>query len=197
MAARRRAEDSAEPSDEGVPADRERQLSLHSDGADSRELGYRGPTVCKIVGIGYRQLDYWTRTGLISPSVRAPSGSGVPRLYSFKDIVELRVMKRLQDAGVSLQRVRAAVDELRRRGGSLTDVTLLSDGSTVYWIDDDAEVIDLLHRGEGVFAIALGPVVESLRGEVVSFPAEAIGNQEGEAERIPHDSGEVVGGTED
>lgn len=137
-------------------------------------VGFRGPTVCKIVGITYRQLDYWARTGLVVPSVRDAKGSGTQRLYSFDDLVELRVMKRLLDTGVSLQRVRQAVEELRRRGRTPGDVTLLSDGTTVYALDDNAQVIDLLARGQGVFAIALGPVVSELQGEVAQFPFEEV-----------------------
>ncbi len=137
-------------------------------------VGFRGPTVCKIVGITYRQLDYWARTGLVVPSVRDAKGSGTQRLYSFDDLVELRVMKRLLDTGVSLQRVRQAVEELRRRGRTPGDVTLLSDGATVYALDDNAQVIDLLARGQGVFAIALGPIVSELRGEVTQFPFEEV-----------------------
>ncbi len=136
--------------------------------------GYRGPTVCKIVGITYRQLDYWARTGLVTPSVRQAQGSGSQRLYSFDDVVQLRVVKRLLDTGVSLQRVRMAIEELAARGQSVADVTLVSDGTSVYGVDDNAQVIDLLQRGQGVFAIALGPVVEQLKGEVTAFPSEAI-----------------------
>ncbi len=147
---------------------------LRFDEHDDHLVGFRGPTVCKIVGITYRQLDYWARTGLVVPSVRDAQGSGTQRLYSFDDLVELRVMKRLLDTGVSLQRVRQAVEELRRRGRTPGDVTLLSDGTTVYALDDNAQVIDLLARGQGVFAIALGPVVNELRGEVAQFPFEEV-----------------------
>lgn len=143
-------------------------------GDDTSRVGYRGPTVCKIVGITYRQLDYWARTELVQPSVREAKGSGSQRLYSFDDVVALRVVKRLLDTGVSLQRVRTAVDELRQRGRSLADVTLVADGSSVYAVDDSQQVIDLLARGQGVFAIALGPVVDELRGEVTAFPTEAV-----------------------
>lgn len=136
--------------------------------------GFRAPTVCKIVGISYRQLDYWARTELLVPSVRAAKGSGTQRLYSFDDVVQLRVIKRLLDAGVSLQRVRFAVEELRARGQTVAEVTLVSDGTSVYALDDNAQVIDLLQRGQGVFAIALGPVVEELRGEVTAFPRETL-----------------------
>lgn len=141
-------------------------------GDDLTAVGYRGPTVCKIVGITYRQMDYWARTGLVTPSVQQAEGSGTQRLYSFDDIVQLRVVKRLLDTGVSLQRVRLAIEEVRRRGRSIADVTLVSDGSSVFMMDDNAQVIDLLQRGQGVFAIALGPVVDELRGEVTAFPTE-------------------------
>lgn len=148
------------------------QLRLDVGPAGGDLEGYRGPTVCKIVGITYRQLDYWARTGLVNPSVRQADGSGTQRLYSFDDIVQLRVVKRLVDTGVSLQRVRLAIDELRDRGRSPADVTLVSDGTSVFMVDDNAQVIDLLQRGQGVFAIALGPVVEELRGEVTAFRTE-------------------------
>jgi DNA-binding transcriptional MerR regulator len=136
--------------------------------------GYRGTSVTKIVGITYRQLDYWARTGLVEPSVRKATGSGTQRLYSFDDVVRLRVVKRLLDTGVSLQKVRRAVDELRARGRSLADATLVSHGDSVYLLDDDAELVDLLKRGQGVFAIALGPVIDELEGEVAAFPRERI-----------------------
>lgn len=148
------------------------QLRLDVGTAGGNTEGYRGPAVCKIVGITYRQLDYWARTGLVNPSVRQAEGSGTQRLYSFDDIVQLRVVKRLVDTGVSLQRVRLAIDELRGRGRSPSDVTLVSDGTSVFMVDDNAEVIDLLARGQGVFAISLGPVVDELRGEVTAFPTE-------------------------
>jgi DNA-binding transcriptional MerR regulator len=138
------------------------------------DVGYRGPAACTAAGITYRQLDYWARTGLVEPSLRKAEGSGTQRLYSFDDVVRLRVVKRLLDAGVSLQKVRLAVDELRVRGQSLADATLVSDGTSVFTVDDDAQVLDLVRRGQGVFAIALDPVVTELRGEVASFPAEPV-----------------------
>jgi DNA-binding transcriptional MerR regulator len=150
------------------------QLSLDVGEAAGVREGYRGPTACKIVGITYRQLDYWARTKLVEPTVRKATGSGTQRLYSFDDVVRLRVVKRLLDTGVSLQKVRLAVDELRAHGHSLADATLVSDGEAVYAVGDDAQVFDLLRRGQGVFAIAVGPVVEELEGEVASFPAERL-----------------------
>jgi DNA-binding transcriptional MerR regulator len=133
--------------------------------------GYRGPAVCDVVGITYRQLDYWARTGLVPPSIRQAEGSGSQRLYAFEDIVRLRVVKRLLDAGVSLERIRAALVELAAQGRTLSDVTLASDGRTVYAIDDDRQLLDLLRRGQGVFAIALEPLVDELRGEVSLLPS--------------------------
>ncbi|MFP4311752.1 MAG: MerR family transcriptional regulator [Nitriliruptoraceae bacterium] len=146
---------------------------LRLDVGDEEE-GFRGPTVCKIVGITYRQLDYWARTGLVEPSLRRAEGSGTQRLYSFDDIVRLKVVKRLLDTGVSLQKVRFAVEELRRAGSSLAETTLISDGNTVYALDDDARLLDLLRRGQGVFALALDPVVKELKGEVTAFPSERV-----------------------
>lgn len=137
-------------------------------------VGYRGPTACKAAGITYRQLDYWARTRLVEPSVRRASGSGTQRLYSFEDVVRLRVVRRLLDTGISLQKVRLAVEELRAHGRSLADVTLVSDGSSVYAVDDDATMVDLLRRGQGVFAIDLGPLVDELEGEVTAFPSERL-----------------------
>ena len=74
--------------------------------------GYRVPEVCRTIGITYRQLDYWARTGLVTPSIREAGGSGTQRLYSFKDLVQLRVIKKLIDAGVTLQRVKSRYGEL-------------------------------------------------------------------------------------
>ncbi len=141
---------------------------------DEHRVGYRGPTVCKIVDITYRQLDYWARTELVTPSVQQAQGSGTQRLYSFDDLVELRVIKRLLDTGVSLQRVREAIEELRARGQTAADLTLVSDGSTIYALDDQRELIDLLAGGQGVFGISVGPVVDQLRGEVTEFPVEEV-----------------------
>jgi DNA-binding transcriptional MerR regulator len=141
-------------------------------GLEDGPVGYRGPAVCKIVGISYRQLDYWTTTGLVSPSVRDADGSGSQRLYAFDDIVQLKVIKRLLDAGVSLQRIRAAIEFVQDRGLSLQHITLLSDGTSVYALDDKNDIIDLLQRGQGVFAIALDPVYAEVEAEITKLPSE-------------------------
>src|SRR6201991_1677731 len=120
------------------------------------DIGYRGPTACAAGGITYRQLDYWARTGLVEPTIRAAQGSGSQRLYSFRDILVLKVVKRLLDTGVSLQNIRLAVDHLRRRGvADLARITLFSDGTTVYECSSPEEGVDLLQGGQGVFGIAV------------------------------------------
>ncbi len=137
------------------------------------DLGYRGPTACNAAGITYRQLDYWARTGLIEPTVRGASGSGSQRLYSFRDILILKVIKRLLDAGISLQQIRTAVVHLRERGtDDLTRVTLMSDGASVYECTSNDEVIDLLQGGQGVFGIAIGGVWREIEGTLAELPSE-------------------------
>jgi len=137
------------------------------------DTGYRGPTACNAAGITYRQLDYWARTGLVEPSVRGATGSGTQRLYSFRDILVLKVIKRLLDAGISLQQIRTAVQHLRTRGtDDLTRVTLMSDGATVYECTSNDEVIDLLQGGQGVFGIAIGGVWREIEGSLAQLPSE-------------------------
>lgn len=137
------------------------------------DFGFRGPTACSAAGITYRQLDYWARTGLVDPTVRSATGSGTQRLYSFKDILLLKIIKRLLDAGVSLQQIRVAIDHLRERGtDDLTQVTLMSDGASVYECRSADEVIDLLQGGQGVFGIAVGGVWKEIEGSLHSLPSE-------------------------
>jgi DNA-binding transcriptional MerR regulator len=141
--------------------------------APDESVGYRGPTACSAAGITYRQLDYWARTELVVPSVRSAAGSGSQRLYSFKDILVLKVVKRLLDTGVSLQNIRAAVDALRLRGvDDLARITLLSDGTTVYECTSTEEVVDLLRGGQGVFGIAVSGALRELAGSLASLPSE-------------------------
>ncbi|HWH01764.1 MAG TPA: MerR family transcriptional regulator [Pilimelia sp.] len=146
-----------------------------TDGAadDDTTVGYRGVTACHAVGISYRQLDYWARTALVVPSIRDASGSGTQRLYSFRDLVVLKVVKRLLDAGVSLQNIRKAIETLRSRGvGDLAGITLISDGTTVYECRSPEEVVDLLQGGQGVFGIAIGGAFKEIEGSLSHLPAE-------------------------
>jgi DNA-binding transcriptional MerR regulator len=137
------------------------------------DVGYRGPTACAAAGITYRQLDYWARTQLVEPSVRPAHGSGSQRLYSFTDILVLKVVKRLLDTGVSLQQIRTAVSHLRDRGvHDLAQITLMSDGVSVYECTSPDEVVDLVQGGQGVFGIALGRVWQEVEGTLADLPAE-------------------------
>lgn len=143
--------------------------------------GYRAPQVCKLVGITYRQLDHWARTGLLMPSLRKARGSGTQRLYSFTDLLRLRVVKRLLDAGLSLRKIRKAVEWMRDEMGAaqpLVDFTLVSDGTDIWVKDQEDEAaelfLDLLKRGQGVFGIAIGQVQRDLEGEILEmFPPAA------------------------
>jgi DNA-binding transcriptional MerR regulator len=148
------------------------QPSAALSAEDGAEMGYRGPTACAAAGITYRQLDYWARTALVEPTVRAAHGSGSQRLYSFRDILVLKVVKRLLDTGISLQQIRAAVQHLRDRGSAdLAQVTLMSDGVSVYECTSTDEVVDLLQGGQGVFGIALGRVWREVEGDLAVLPA--------------------------
>ncbi|MET9903197.1 MerR family transcriptional regulator [Streptomyces sp. NPDC006446] len=139
------------------------------------EVGYRGPTACAAAGITYRQLDYWARTGLVEPSVRPAYGSGTQRLYSFRDVVVLKIVKRFLDTGVSLQNIRTTVQHLRERGfQDLGRMTLMSDGATVYECTSPDEVHALLQGGQGVFGIAVGVVWRDVEGALSQLHGERV-----------------------
>jgi len=139
----------------------------------SSEIGYRGATACAAAGISYRQLDYWALTGLVEPTIRGAAGSGSQRLYGFRDILVLKIVKRLLDAGVSLQNIRSAVSHLRDRGAEdLTKITLMSDGASIYECTNSEEIFDLLQGGQGVFGIAVGKVWNEVEGSLTHLQGE-------------------------
>jgi DNA-binding transcriptional MerR regulator len=178
------SKDGGQPQERGAAIERagEQGLLFGDDlTAHPENVGYRGPTACAAAGITYRQLDYWARTALVEPSVRAAHGSGSQRLYSFRDILVLKVVKRLLDTGISLQQIRAAVDHLSDRGTSdLARLTLMSDGVTVYECTSADEVVDLLAGGQGVFGIALGRIWQEVDGTLAELPAEQAEPPEGQ-----------------
>jgi len=133
--------------------------------------GFRGPQVCKIIGITYRQLDYWARTDLIRPSVADAKGSGSQRLYSYADLVELKVVKSLLDAGVSLQKSRRAIEYLRENvGADVASTHLVLDGSRSILARNGEQIIDLLRNGQGVLnVVPLGPVVEDIDAKILEL----------------------------
>jgi DNA-binding transcriptional MerR regulator len=138
--------------------------------ASQKETGFRGPQVCKIVGITYRQLDYWARTDLLRPSLTDAAGSGSQRRYSYQDIVELKVVKQLLDAGVNLQKARTAIHTLRQAGEDLGTANLVLSGENSILIKSDEGLMDLLRGGQGVFNIVpLAGVVDELQAAILTF----------------------------
>lgn len=139
-------------------------------GQEGPEQGYRGPQVCSIVGISYRQLDYWARTDLLRPSISEAKGSGTQRRYSYRDLLELKVIKRLLDAGVSLQSARRAIEVLRKSGEDVATANLVLNGSQSVLARSGEEIIDLLQGGQGVLNIvALAGVVEELDAAILDL----------------------------
>lgn len=141
-------------------------------------VGYRGPTVCQITDITYRQLDYWTRTNLVTASIASAAGSGSHRLYSFRDLLMIKMIKALIDAGISLQNVRKAVDHLAARGvEDLSGLTLMSDGVSVYECRSAEDVTDLLAGGQGVFGLAVPGLVKDLSATITELETSASNRQ--------------------
>jgi DNA-binding transcriptional MerR regulator len=167
-----------------VPLSEQPGLFATDDPADADDVGYLGKTAMEAADITYRQLDYWARTGLVVPSVRPAKGSGSQRLYSFRDILVLKTVKRLLDLGISLQNVKAAINALREMGvQDLSSVTLISDGASVYTMTSPDELVDLLAGGQGVFAIAVGKVASETRGQLATLPSERVVEENDELAR--------------
>tara|TARA_B110000438_G_scaffold130292_1_gene126502 strand:- start:1137 stop:1580 length:444 start_codon:yes stop_codon:yes gene_type:complete len=136
------------------------------------QQGYTGPEVCKITGITYRQLDHWTTSSLIKASIRNLKGSGFHRIYSFQDIIQIKLVNKLREAGVSLQKIRIALQNIESVLGqniNLSDVSIFSDGKSIYVITDNDQMIDLLKKGQAVFGISLGPVQVEAEAEIFSL----------------------------
>ena len=133
--------------------------------------GFSGKRAAEIVGITYRQLDYWARTDLIRPTLTDASGSGSRRLYSYPDLLELRIVKQLLDAGIKLEMVRQVFAELRRLVGvEIASAKLVIDGSSVALALDDGQLLDLVKRGQGVLNIMnLGQCQADLDARIVSL----------------------------
>ena len=135
------------------------------------EAGFRGPQVCDIVGITYRQLDYWARTDLLRPSITEAKGSGTQRRYSYRDLLELKVIKRLLDAGIGLQAARRAIGYLRENlGEDVAAANLVLTGDSSVLAESGEDIIDLLRGGQGVLNILpLAGVKEELDAAIHSF----------------------------
>jgi DNA-binding transcriptional MerR regulator len=148
---------------------------MHVDDNANGE-GFRGPQVCVVVGITYRQLDYWARTDLVRPSLHDAAGSGTQRLYSYRDLVELKVVKSLLDAGVSLQTARKAIDYLRSHlGEDLASASLVLDGAKSVLAISDSQIVDLVRQGQGVLNIVpLARVVDALDAEILALAPRTV-----------------------
>ena len=136
------------------------------------QQGYTGPEVCKITGITYRQLDHWTTSSLIKASIRNLKGSGFHRVYSFQDIIQIKLVNKLREAGVSLQKIRIALKNIESIIGeniNISDVSVFSDGKSIYVISDNDQMIDLLKKGQAVFGISLGPVHTEAEAKIFSL----------------------------
>src|ERR1700709_1097908 len=135
--------------------------------------GYRGAVAARAAVITYRQLDSWARTELVEPTVRGAAGAGSQRLCGFRDILVLKLVKRLLDTGISLQQIRTAVNQLRESGvNDLAQTTLMSDGASVYLCTSNDEVIDLVSRGQGVFGLAAGKALREVETSLVELCIE-------------------------
>jgi DNA-binding transcriptional MerR regulator len=159
------------------------------------EVGYRGPQACKIVGITYRQLDYWTRTELVTPTLQEAQGSGTQRLYSFNDLLQLKVIKGLSDAGASLQKIRQAIEYVRDHvEDDWSKVTIVADGGGVYACTEDSQVVDLLRSGQGVLGavVAVDKVRDQLTGTLRELrPPTAEGKPDAAGEETTKPTGDL------
>ena len=140
-------------------------------------MNFNTRTIAKILGLSIRQIDYWDRTHFVKPSVSEASGYGSVRLYSFTDLIQLKVAKTLIDKGISLQKIRKAINYLRKNmpGAKkpLSELRFLTDGETIFVITRNKKVIiDTLKSGQLVLSVALGKIVEDLEGEVITLQRE-------------------------
>jgi DNA-binding transcriptional MerR regulator len=134
------------------------------------QIGFRGPQVCKLVGITYRQLDYWARTDLLRPSLADAAGSGTQRLYSYHDVLSLKVIKKFLDAGLALPAARRAVEALRSAGDDVAAANIVLSDATSVLAKSGEELVDLVKGGQGVLNIfPLAGVVDELDAAIVDL----------------------------
>jgi len=140
-------------------------------------MNFNTKTIARILQLSIRQIDYWDRTHFIKPSIREASGYGSVRLYSFNNLVQLKVAKTLMDKGISLQKIRKAINYLKKNipevKKPLSEIKFLTDGEAIFVLTEDKKVIiDVLKSGQLVFAVALGKIIEDLKGEVITLQRE-------------------------
>lgn len=150
--------------------------------AIDRDEGYPGQRAAEVVGITYRQLDYWARTDLVRPSLRDAAGSGSRRLYSYRDLLELKVIKTLLDSGIRLENIRSMFSYLRESlGEDVASANLVIQGGSVVLVNDDGELVDLVRRGQGVLNIlSLSTVKDEVDARIVELrPTDEPGGDAG------------------
>ena len=140
-------------------------------------MNYNTKTVCKILGLTKRQVDYWDRSHFIKPTVNEASGYGSVRLYSFTDLIQLKVAKTLRDGGISIQKLRKSLNYLKRNMPEvkepLLNLRFITDGKSDFVLTRDSKtIVDTLKGGQLVFSIALGEIIQELNGKIASFSKE-------------------------
>lgn len=149
------------------------------------EVGYSGRKAAEVVGISYRQLDYWARTDLVRPSLAEARGSGSRRLYSYRDLLELKVIKTLLDAGLKLESVRQVFTYMREQlGEDISSANLVISGTKSVLVRSGEELIDVLQQGQGVLnVLALSGVKDEIDAKIVELrPPAAERDETGGAE---------------
>jgi DNA-binding transcriptional MerR regulator len=131
-----------------------------------RPVSFRTSEVSHVVGATYDQLVYWDRTGLVKPSVRAASGRGSRRRYSVEDIFELKILMKLLDSSVSLQRIRSSFRFIRGQSRALSSFVVLSDGKTVYFYEDYNTLVDTLKEGQTVLRVAVQDLIAEVQAKL-------------------------------
>jgi predicted RNase H-like HicB family nuclease len=140
---------------------------------------FNSKTVSKIIGIPVRVIDYWDRTNFIKPSINEASGYGSMRLYSFSDLIQFKVAKFLRDQGLSLQKIRKSLNYLRKHipeiEKPLAQLRFLTDGETIFVLTNkDREIMDTLKKGQYVFSIAIGELINDLKGKTSKMTMDRV-----------------------
>ena len=162
------------------------QLSLDAvDEASGSPVGFSGRKTAEVVGISYRQLDYWARTDLVTPSLAAARGSGSRRLYSYRDLLELKVIKTLLDSGLKLESVRKVFSYMREQlGEDISSANLVISGSTSVLVRSGEELIDVLQQGQGVLnVLALAGVKDEIDARIMELRPSATATVEAPVRR--------------
>lgn len=140
-------------------------------------MAYNSKTACKLTGITKRQIDYWDSSHLIKPSIQEAGGRGTVRLYSFEDLVQIVVVKKLKGQGITLQKIRKSIRYLQKNfpevDKPLAQLKFITDGEAIFILTKDKKVIlDTLGKGQLVISLAIGQIIEELKGEVANISKE-------------------------